>query len=124
MTTKDAHDRGILNHFGILRSPPKVAPSFKAPAPIHVVKGASSGWDRPYVYGAQPNYSKPPHAAEEIVGSVSVNIAVESLSLSVSCLLSIVHGLYLNVSVYLYDNQFLKTGSFTKDFGPVQQLTE
>ena len=40
MVAKDARDRGILNHFGILRSPPKAAPPFRAPAPIHVFKGA------------------------------------------------------------------------------------
>ncbi len=40
MVAKDARDRGILNHFGILRSPPKAASPFRAPAPIHVFKGA------------------------------------------------------------------------------------
>jgi hypothetical protein len=70
MTAKDARDRGILNHLGILRSPPKAAPSFKAPAPINVFKGGSIGFDRLYAYGAQPNHSKPPHAAEAIVGRV------------------------------------------------------
>ena len=79
MAAKDARDRGLLNHFGILRSPPKAAPSFRAPAPIHVFKGASSGWERPYVFGAQPDHRsvvvncKPPHAAEDIAGRVSVN---------------------------------------------------
>ena len=78
MATKDARDRGILNHFGILRSPPKVASSFRSPASIHVFKGVSSDWDRPYAYGAQPNYSKPPHAAEEIAGRVSGNVNCKS----------------------------------------------
>ena len=56
MAAKDARDRGLLNHFGILRSPPKAAPSFRAPAPIHVFKGVSSVWDRPYDFGAQPDH--------------------------------------------------------------------
>ena len=78
MAAKDARDRGILNHFGILRSPTKAAPSFRAPVPIHVFKGASSGWDRPYVFGAQPDHRsvvvncKPPHAGQELPGRVSV----------------------------------------------------
>jgi hypothetical protein len=78
MAARDARDRGILNAFGILRSPPKAAPSFRAPAPIYVVKGASSGWDRPYAYDAQPNHSKPPHAPEEIAGRVSVDVNCKS----------------------------------------------
>ena len=46
--------------------------------PIHVFKGASLGWDRPYVFGAQPDHRsvvvncKPPHAGQELPGRVSV----------------------------------------------------
>ncbi len=63
---------------GILRSLPKAEPSFTAPAPINVFKGGSIGFDRLYAYGAQPNHSKPPDAAEEIAGRVSVNVNCKS----------------------------------------------
>ena len=73
MTAKDAHDRGILNAFGILRSSPQTAPSFEAPAPIHVFKGASSGLEPRYVYDTNSNHCNPSHAVEGISGRLYMN---------------------------------------------------
>jgi len=74
MTAKDARDRGILNAFGILRSPTNSTPSFKVSAPIYAFNGGPSSFDRPYVFGAQPHHSKPPHTDEGIAGRLSANV--------------------------------------------------
>jgi len=53
MAAMDTRDRGILNSFGILRSPTKETSSSKVSAPIYVFNGGPSSFDRPYTFDRQ-----------------------------------------------------------------------